>query len=563
MLKTLYIKNVALIEDAEINFKEGLNVLSGETGSGKSVILEALNFVLGAKADKAIIKSGENECFVKASFDVLNFKEIVSVFNDLDIEYEDTLIISRKLSIDGKNVVKINGITSTISMIKQFTSKLVDVHGQSEHFYLLDNNNQLKLIDKMCVDNVSDIKNNILSEYSNYKNIVNSIELLGGDATKRQNRIDLLKYQINEIENADIKENEEEELKEIKNKLISKEKILNALSLLKQSIDFDGGASDILSNSRKEMSHISVLGQEFNDLYEKLSAVTDNLSEISTDCSNLISENENFDYDPNEIEERLDLIKKIKNKYGDSLSEINLFLDNSKTELDKLLNFEKEASDLIIKKEKSQNVLYDLYKSLSLERKKCSKVFVERTLKEIRELGMKNAEFDVKFSDFPSINECLFNQDGQDKVEFVFSANLGEPLKNLSFIISGGECSRFMLAIKSVTSKYNNISTFIFDEIDSGIGGETAKIVAKKFYDISKNTQIIAVSHLSQITAMADENILIEKVENNGKTYTTFNNLDYDGKVKEIVRLIGGNINNDSANKLAKDIINEANLYKN
>ncbi len=564
MLQKLCIKNVALIESVEINFTQGLNVLSGETGAGKSVIIESLNFVLGAKADKTIIRSGSDECFVRAEFDVQENNSILALYNEFDFEVEDVLIITRKFTIDGKNSIKINGNTATVGMLKKFTSILVDVHGQSEHFNLLKNSNQLDLLDKLGGEPVQALKTTIKSEYEQYKQTIKELNDLGGDESARLVRLDILNYQINEIEKADLKENEEEELLSSKQKIQFQEKITNALNAVKSSIDDEGGVSDILSNASRMLSGVSNLDDEYLKLYDRLESVFSELDDISNSATNFLDGLDVLELNPYEVEARLDLIKGLKAKYGNSILEINDFCLRAIEERNKLENCNEIVDRLSEIKLSKENALYALYKKLSVLRKATADEFKNNVIGELVELGMPKATFDVSFSELPEIEECSFSSfNGIDKIEFLFSANLGEPLKPLSLVISGGEMSRFMLAIKTQTSKHNDISTFIFDEIDAGISGNVAKIVAQKFAKIACDTQIIAISHLPKISAMADNNLFIQKFETSEKTITTVKTLNATEKIEEVVRLIGGGSDSESAINHATELIQKAKQFKN
>lgn len=556
MLQKLLIKNIALIDYAEIPFFNGLNVLSGETGAGKSVILESLNFVLGAKADKTLIRNGQNECSVIAEFNVENNSGIKEICEELDFEQEDLLIISRKFTIDGKSSIKINGNSATVSMLRKFTSLLVDVHGQSEHFNLLKTANQLALLDSFGGQVLAEIKTKLTDEYSKYKNILTKLNELGGDESQRLIKLDVLNYQINEITNANLQNDEEENLISIKHKLINQEKILGSLRGVYDCISADGGAQDILSNARKMLSSISNFDKEYSELYDRLENVFAEINDIADNSSNILDNFDESEYNIDQVEERLTLIKSLKNKYGDSVVKINVFLENAIAEKEKIENYAQLFEDLNLEKTKLENVIYNLYYELSDKRREHARIFEENIVKELQELGMKSARFETHFTEKPEIENCKFNtSNGFDNIEFMFSANLGEPLKNLSMVISGGEMSRFMLAIKAQTSKFNDVSTFIFDEIDAGISGNIAKIVAEKFAKISMHTQIIAISHLPQISAMADNNLLIEKTEDGTKTTTSVKTLTYEQKINEIIRLVGGDKNSLSAKEHAKELL--------
>ena len=564
MLQKLTIKNVALIDCAQINLTDGLNVLSGETGAGKSVIIESLNFVLGAKADKSLIRTGQTECMVIAEFDVSDNSSIVQVFNELDIESEDTLIISRKFTIDGKSSIKINGNSATVSMLKKFTSLLVDVHGQSEHFNLLKTSNQLALIDKFGGEELVKLKKTVGQEYLSYKGVLSELDSFGGDESQRLIRLDVLNYQIDEISKANLIDGEEEELIQIKQKLANQERIVNALRLLCDSISSEGGVEDVLGNANKIISSISDFDQNYSELYDRLENAYAEISDISSSANSLLENFDALEYNPYEIDSRLDVIKSLKNKYGGSISAVNEFLENAITEKEKLDNYSEKIQQLEQEKTKIEDKLYDLYSKLSDKRRFFADTLAKNVIKELRELGMPNASFSVGFKSVPDRNDCKFDSsNGFDEIEFMFSANLGEPIKPLSLIISGGEMSRFMLAIKAQTAKYNEVGTFIFDEIDAGISGNVARVVAQKFADISSSTQIVAITHLPQISAMADNNLLIEKTESAVKTSTNVKKLSEEDKVFEIVRLVGGEKDSQTAIKHAEEVISWASAYKN
>lgn len=563
MLQKLIIKNVALIDSVEINFTEGLNVLSGETGAGKSVIIESLNFVLGAKADKTLIRSTCNDCFVQAVFDVENNILAQKLFEEFDIDNDDCLILSRKLTIEGKNTVKINGSPATVGMLKAFTSVLVDVHGQSEHFHLLKNINQLNLIDNFASERVISLKKSINELVVQYKNLIKELDALGGDENQRLIRLDVLKYQISEIESCDLKEDEESTLLQIKQKLLYQERIITALNALKSCISDENGVSDILGGAEKMISGISEFSNEYSELYDRVCSLNAEIVDVSDTASSLLDSFDVDENDVNSVEERLETIKVLKKKYGNTYEDIITYLENSKTEVEKLENFSTLAENLLIRKQDLEEKLYKLYLDLTNERKKVAEVFSLNVINELHELGMPKSKFEVSFAEGPEFSECKFDsQNGIDNIEFLFSANSGEPLKPLSSVISGGEMSRFMLSIKAQTAKYNELSTFIFDEIDTGISGKIAKVVAEKFAKISTDVQIIAISHLPQISAMADNNLLIIKTETDNQTISTVKTLNSDEKILEIIRLIGGDINSASAMTHAKELIDTAIKYK-
>ena len=563
MLNKLIIKNIALIESAEISFSQGFNVLSGETGSGKSVIIESLNFVLGAKADRTFIRSGADECYVCAEFDVSDCDFSDDLFEEIDAEREEILIITRKFSLAGKNSIKINGVNVTAGMLRKFTARLVDVHGQSDHFELLSTVNQLKLLDKFGGEEIDSLKKNIKSLYENYKENSEKLKNLGGEESERLVRLDILNFQISEIENLGLKENEEEELIQLRDKLLHQQKIIGALNAVKSAINDEGGANDILANALRVIATVASLGKEYSDFYERFQNAYSELSDIADCADTFIDSFDYTDYDADSVEERLDKIKTLKRKYGNSYSEINDFYKRALEEREKLENFNEIAAELLVSVEKIKKDLYEKYSFLSESRRKYGKIFSENVLKELKELAMNNANFEIKFSDRPGFENCKFDSaNGFDNIDFMFSANLGEPLKPLSNVISGGEMSRFMLSVKAQTAKFNDISTFIFDEIDAGISGKVARVVAEKLCRISRSVQVIAISHLPQIASFADNNLYIFKNESGETTYTGVKNLDENDKVVEVARLVGGSAENESAVALAKSLIDEANRYK-
>ena len=566
MLKNIQIKNVALIEEASIEFEKGLNVLSGETGSGKSVILDSLNFVLGAKADKSMIRNGSDFCMVKAEFDVKNNPFIKSELDALDIDCDDDLIVSRKFSLSGAGSIKINGEPVTLTGLKNVTGHLVDVHGQSEHFYLLKEANQLALIDAYGGEKIAKAKEELSKEISALKNVLSELNKLGGDDGQRALRLDILKYQVNEIKESDVKEYEYEDLIALKAKLSNQEKISEALNETKQALSGEGAATDGVSYARNAISRISNLDKSYADILTRLENAYAEIEDISETVSGFMDDFDFSEADLDRTEERISLIKNLFKKYGGSYNELIAFESNAEKEIEKLENFDKLAEELLVKKTELSAKVYSLYIKLSSLRKDFAKDFSEKVACEIRELNMKNAVFDVKFNELPEFNkekdDIKISENGLDEISFMFSANLGEPLKSLSKIISGGEMSRFMLAIKSRTAKYSEISTLVFDEIDAGISGETAKVVGEKFVNLSEDVQLIAVSHLPQIVALGDNNLLIKKIETDGKTVSVIEKINGEKLVAEIVRLIGGTSESPSAIAHAKELVKNADRLK-
>lgn len=562
MLARLSIKNVALIELAEISFCEGLNVLSGETGAGKSVILDSVNFVLGAKADRTMIRYGETECMVKAEFIVNENSRAVQKLRDMDIDSDGEIIISRKFTENGKNSIKINGNTVTVSMLRAVTDHLVDVHGQSEHFFLLKESNQLRTLDEVIGEELSPKKENLCAFLAEIKKIDEQITLLGGNEQERNRRIELLKYQIDEIVAADLQEGEEEELLAKKTKMNNLEKIISALREASGIFSEERGVLDGIRMSRRFISPISSLANEYSsilDRIENLAIDAEDIAAVLSDCCDELYFDEN---EAQEVENRLDVIRELKRKYGANEKEIEEYLKNITEEYDLLSDCEGKYAELTAQKSNAESSVYKICREITQIRKTRGAEFCQRVTDELKTLNINSAKFSIQFNEYSPSDVKKANENGLDDISFIFSANAGEPLKPLRKIISGGEMSRFMLAIKTQFSALNEISSYIFDEIDAGISGKTARVVGEKFAQIAKNTQIIAVSHLAQIAAMSDREFLIEKYEESEKTHTKVLQLNEKEKAKEIVRLLGGDLGDAFAEKHAEELLKQADEYK-
>ena len=540
MLERLVIKNIALIDSADIVFGAGLNILSGETGSGKSVILDSLNFVLGSKADKNMIRYGEAEAYVRGEFTVAPQSAAVKALEELDIESDGEIIITRKYSADGKGNIKINGNTVTAGMLKTVSQHLVDVYGQSEHFALLSEANQLSVIDGLCGELAADIKNALSILISEKCECLRRLKQLGGDSAERARRLDLLSYQLKEIDAAELRDGEEEELIAKRRIIENTEKIASAVSGSLGAINGDGGVSDGISAARRLMANVSEYGDDYSSVSDRLDAVLAELQDIADMLSDMADGLEFDEADARRVEDRLDLIRNLKKKYGATVEEILAFRAKAGEEYDLLSDSEAVAEKLTKRLEELDESIFGECVKLTELRKNSAESFCRNVESELKSLNISGARFEVSFDEYEKSSANLTSVNGSDKVKFMFSANKGEPLKPLNKVISGGELSRFMLAMKACLKDLNGISTYIFDEIDAGISGITARSVAEKFTDIAKNTQIIAVSHLPQICAAGDKNFLISKAEQNGGTVTSVREIVGDAKIAEIIRLTGG-----------------------
>lgn len=563
MLNRLNIHNVALIDEAEIEFSAGLNVLSGETGSGKSVILDSVNFVLGAKADRSMIRYGQSECSVGAEFDIAGNKAVKRELAEMELGEDDTLVIARRFTADGRSSIRINGMPANTAMLRRLTAHLVDVHGQSEHFFLLKEANQLKVLDDAAGEGLAALKEKLAGKTKELREYKKDLERLGTDEGERSRRMDILSFQIDEIENAGLKEGEEEELLAKRAKMNAVEKILSALQEAENALSADGAGTDSVRTAARAVAGIASLDKAYGDIGERLENLQAEAEDIAETLSSL---GEQVYFDENEqaeTENRLDELKRLKRKYGADTESILAFFEKAKAEYDMLAGGAQEAEKIKEKMEKCRGAIYALCREMTALRQKAADGFTQRVVKELRTLNIPSAKFETEFSDYTREDADRATANGLDEVRFLFSANAGEPLKPLSKIISGGEMSRFMLAVKTQLSAVNGISTYIFDEIDAGISGKTAKVVAEKFAMIARKTQIVAVSHLAQIVCMADRDFLIRKEEKGGKTRTRILQLSDAERVGELVRLLGGDADSAFAEKHAEELIESAKKYKN
>lgn len=557
MLQTLNIKNVALVDNATLNFDSKLNVISGETGAGKSIMLDSLSFVFGGRSDKSLIRTGENKMKVEAIFTGLSKSHIQFVKDQLGIECGEEMFLSRELDINGKNVCKINGELVPVAMVKKICLKLVDVHGQSEHLAILDNDYQLKIIDLF-----SKSADSFLIKINQYIEKIHSIDAqikaLGGNEKEKQNLIDLYSYQIEEIANANIKPNEFEQLTEEKHTMQQFEKINENLQEFLSACyknAYSNSAVENISTSEKLLNNLTDFGEKYSTLANRIKSVEIELNDINETALEILNNNvfdqERFDF----IDSRLDLIKSLFRKYGGSYenmieylhkTEDNLFNLNNSAELYQKLHTEREQ---IV-----ENLLQEQEKLTDL-RKKTAKILCKKMEDELRTLGMPNAQLDIKFERIAE----QYSSTGADRVDFMFSSNLGFELKELNKVVSGGEMSRVMLAYKIVVSEVDEIQTIVFDEIDSGLSGNIAMVVAEYMARLSKNKQIIAVSHLPQICAMADNNLKVEKHSAFGTTKTQATHLEGENLFAEIARLMGVASTNTT---VAAELKQKCNNYK-
>ena len=564
MITSLYIKNIALIREHTLEFSEGLNVLSGETGAGKSIIIDSLNFVLGDRADKSLIRHGQSSATVEAVFNDNNNANVINVLAEFGIERDETLIVKRTMTETGRSDCRINGRAVTLAQLRKLVAHLVDIHSQHENQALLNEANHILILDKYG-KSLGELKEKFNLHYNAYlkaKADINAFE----DESSRARKIDNLEYQIAEIERINPQIGEEEGLITQRNKFQNSERIANALTASYSALDGEEsfGSINLTQIAIREINAVLRFDNKFEALSERLESVKIELRDIADELS---SEIEGLAYDPRElekIEERIAEIRKIKKRYG-PIEELAEFLEKNYSELEKLKNAEQKIAELETIMQNEGNLAINFAIKLHEERERVAKKFNEAIIKNLKELGMKNTTFEAEIT-FPQDENSILtnaNENGADTIRFLISPNLGEPLKPLSKIASGGEMSRFMLGLKNITAELEEIDTLVFDEIDTGISGLIAKVVAQKLSDVSKNRQVLAVTHLPQLASMADHHYLITKHEKEGQTITEVRLLDEFGSVKEVMRLAGSDSNSIVGEQNAIELKNWAKSYKN
>ena len=536
--------------------------MSGETGTGKSIIIDSLNFVLGERADKTLIRHGENFARVDAHFTTDKKENLINYFKDLGIDFDGEILISRNMTEQGRNECRINGRLVTLSVLKGLTSMLADIHGQHEHQSLLNIENHLKLLDRFAEKQIESSLKDFREYYHNYLNIKAELDSFMS-TTDRLQKLDILRYQIDEIEKASVKENEEEELLTQRNKLHNRDKYLTALNSSANYLGEDENSATVTVNqSIKALSQILDMEPKISDILDRLNSVKIEIKDICYSLNEMAENGDMVEMSLDQLEKRLSVVRTVKKKYGKTENDILSFLESAKAEYERLSESENQISKLNLDLEKTKNDMFKAAEILSANRKKSAKKFEDLIVKNLVELGMKNTVFKVEFFEENPKEERLCS-DGIDKVEFLISPNLGEPLKPLSKIISGGEMSRFMLGLKNITSELDGIDTMVFDEIDTGISGKIAITVAEKLYNISKGRQVIAVTHLPQLASMADKHYLINKEVISDSTVTLVELLNEEGRINELSRLVGGQEDSHFAKAHAKELFFGANAFKN
>lgn len=552
MLKTLSIENIAVIEKADIEFSKGFNVLTGETGAGKSIVVDSINAILGERTSKELVRAGSENAFVTAYFEDIN-SEVKQKLNEFDLPCEDdgTLMLSRKISAQGKSTCRINGSVCTVSMLKEVGNLLVNIHGQHDSQTLLNADYHYKFVDMYgSLDGVLD---EYKQSFRQLLSVRKQLKALTMDADERDRQIELLDYQIKELTDAEIKVGEWDELKKRKNLILNSQNLLQSLNSALAAFnggDEYSGISTLLSTAVKELGTVSDVDSDIKAVYDKAEALNDSV-EVVKDA--LLDKINSIEFEPeelNRIEERLDLYYTFSNKYGETEQDMLYYLDEAVKKRAAFENSEEELEKLNVRYDEVFNQTVALAQKLTDLRKSTAEKLGTEICKQLEFLDMPKIKFTTSFE------KGNLSANGWDKIEFLIATNVGETAKPLAKIASGGELSRIMLAIKSIIAQKDSIDTLIFDEIDTGVSGKASRKIGLKLKELGVFTQVVCVTHSAQIASVADSHFLIEKNVENDRTYTNVTVLDYDGRKNELARIMGGINATESLLKSAEELLN-------
>lgn len=553
MISRLHIENIAVIENADIDFRNGFIALTGETGAGKSILIDSINILLGNRASKDLVRTGCSKAFVSAEFDdVAGLEKLFSEYGVPD-EGNGSIFLSRELSVEGKSVARVNSRPVPASVLKEFGKRLITIHGQQDNGTLLDTATHLSFLDAYA-KNSSEI-NEYRTAYRNFRSIKKEIDKLTLDDDEKARRVDTLTYQINEIEAAEPVEGEDEDLADRKKVLLGAEKIIESLSAARTILsDGEYNVSEMFSQAVTNLESISEFSDELEDFASRSENVLAEIDSLADDVRMLA---DRFDFNPrelDEIEDRLGVINSLKRKYGRTIGEINSYLADAKAKLAQIEYSDEAILKLDAELAKAHDELVAKAKVLTDSRKKAAEEISREVTKELSELEMPKVRMQVR------TDKKKYSFDGADDVEFLISTNVGENVKPLSAVASGGELSRIMLALRKILSSSAQNETLIFDEIDTGVSGKASVRIAQKMKQMSKTAQVITVTHLAQIAAYADEHLKIEKKDDGQRTFTTVTEFDEKGRIEELARLLGGDIAS-SAVATAKDMLVSAKKF--
>ena len=547
MLSLLHIENIAVIEQADISFDKGFNVLTGETGAGKSIVIDAISAILGQRAYRDMIRTGTSKASVRAVFTkVPNFPW----FEENGVEYDEETVIQRDIFLDGKNVCRVNGALVTVAILHKLGIQLINIHGQHDSASLFDEENHLRFLDAFA-DN-GGLLADYREKFAAVSELRRQIDRMTMDEGEKLRRMETLKYQIAEIEKADLKSGEDEVLEQRRKLLQNSEKLSQGLEEASEALlggDDSDGAAALLAQAAYALSRIARYSDDYTGFQERLTDLKYQVQDIADEVRDSLDE---LSYSADEletIEARLDIIHRLRRKYGTDCDEILAYLDKAQKELDEIEFADDRVEQLKKKLAKQEKQAWDAALALRKNRQEQGTVMAEKILSELSQLDMPRVQFQCRF------RETELTSEGADAVAFYLSANAGEDLKPLSKVASGGELARIMLSMKNVLAEKDAVDTLIFDEVDTGVSGRAAQRIAEKLKSLAKHKQVLCVTHLPQLAALADTHMLIAKSEHDGRTYTTVTPLDRKGRAMELARIIGGTHITETTLKSAEEML--------
>ena len=547
MLSLLHIENIAVIERSDISFDQGFNVLTGETGAGKSIIIDAISAILGERAYRDMIRTGTTKASVRAVFTDV---PPLSWFEDNGVEYDPETVIQREVHLDGKNVCRVNGSLVSVSILRKLGMQLINIHGQHDSATLFDEANHLNFLDAFAAN--ESLRADYTEKYEAVAKLRREIDRMTMDEGEKLRRMETLKYQIKEIEKADLRPGEDEELEERRKLLQNSEKIADGMNDAVENIygsDDTDGAASMLATAERALARISRYSDNIAAMHER---VADLMYQVQDLAEEVRDARDDLAYSADELEEiesRLDVIHKLRRKYGTTCEDILEYLDKAKKELDEIEFADDHLEKLKKKLSKAEKNAWEAAFTLRENRKQTAVSMSRRILTELAQLDMPRVQFSCEFTEIDLTNN------GADAVAFYMSANAGEALKPMSKVASGGELARIMLAMKNVLAERDQVNTLIFDEVDTGVSGRAAQKVAEKLRSVAAHKQVLCVTHLPQLAALANTHLLIAKAERDGRTYTTVTPLDIEGRKKELARIIGGTNITETTLKSAEEML--------
>lgn len=557
MISRLHIENIAIMDNGDLELGNGFLALTGETGAGKSVIIDSVNLLTGERSSKSLVKQGKEKAFVEGTVYVEN-PEVFEILDENGIPYYEgeDICLSREINADGRTTVRINGKISNTGTLKSICSKIINIHGQNDNQEILDEKFHLRYIDSY--GKYKDLKEEYGRIYSEYKDCLKTLKDTDEDQSIILQKIDMLTFKIKEIENADLEIGEEETLIDTRNRFLNMEKLLGSANKAKSALSGDentDGAKSLIDIASRALEDLKEYVPVVSEFFEDLELIKDKIWDITETVSDLADSFSQEEIDINYVESRLDTINKLKKKYGATIEEIIDTKQKAEEELFALENISLSKEKLEQKEKELLEKLTVASEKLRQERQKVALKIEKEVNLQLKDLEMPDAEFKI------AINETEFTQSGADKAEFLISANKGQSLKPLNKTASGGELSRIILALKVILAKEDKVTTLIFDEVDAGVSGSAAQKIAEKLKLLSKDKQVIVITHLAQIASFADSHYLVSKIKGEKETVSNVEKLDYDGRVKEIARIMSGSVVTDTILKGAQEMIKTGEIY--